>query len=469
MLPLRFHCRALCLQLGQLTFECHQPLARGRISLLLHRLTLNFELHHAALHFVDRLGQRVDLDAKTAGRFIEQVDCLVGKKAVTDIAIGQRCRCHDCAVGDADSVVRLVARLEAAQNCDRIVQRRFADKHRLKPTLQRCILFEMLTIFVQRGCADHVQLAARQHRLQHIAGIHRAFSPARPDQRMQFVDEYHDFTFTVDDLLQNCLQALFELTTEFRAGDQCPEIERQQALAAQAFRYIAVHDALRQTFNDRRLANAGLSDQHRIVLGATREYLDHAPDFVIATDNRIELSVPRAFREIARVALQCLIAILRCLVRHLVRPAHRLQRACERVARCTHRRQQRLAVGAFDRRQRKQEMLGADIVVAERLGIGVGTIEYLIQLARDLRLCIALFRISRGVGFRPLAQLGRLHARLLQQRHHDAVLLCDEREQQMHVIHQRIAGATRRCDGFIDCFAGLDRKAVGIQHQANRG
>ena len=61
-------------------------------------------------------------------------------------------------------------------------------------------------------------------------------------------------------------------------------------LSLQAFRHVAVDDAQRQALDDRRLADAGLADQHRIVLGAARQHLDGAADFLVAADHRIELA-----------------------------------------------------------------------------------------------------------------------------------------------------------------------------------
>ena len=57
------------------------------------------------------------------------------------------------------------------------------------------------------------------------------------------------------------------------------------------FRHVAAHDALREAFDDGRLADARLADQHRIVLGAPREHLDDAADLLVAADDRIELAV----------------------------------------------------------------------------------------------------------------------------------------------------------------------------------
>ena len=97
-------------------------------------------------------------------------------------------------------------------------------------------------------------------------------------------------------LLQHGLQPLLELAAIFRAGDQRAHVERQQLLVLQALRHVAVDDAQRQAFDDGGLADAGLADQHRIVLGAARQHLDGAADFLVAADHRIELAVARGLR-----------------------------------------------------------------------------------------------------------------------------------------------------------------------------
>ncbi len=62
-------------------------------------------------------------------------------------------------------------------------------------------------------------------------------------------------------------------------------------MSFEAVGHVAVDDAQRQTFDDGGLADAGLADQHRIVLGAARQHLDGAADFLVAADHRIELAV----------------------------------------------------------------------------------------------------------------------------------------------------------------------------------
>ena len=92
------------------------------------------------------------------------------------------------------------------------------------------------------------------------------------------------------DLLQHRLQPLLELAAVLGAGEQRRHVQRQHALVLQRLRHLAVDDALRQAFDDRGLAHAGLADQHRVVLGAPLQDLDRAADLVVAADHRVELA-----------------------------------------------------------------------------------------------------------------------------------------------------------------------------------
>ena len=204
----------------------------------------------------------------------------------------------------------LVLVLEAAQDRDRVLDRRLADEHRLETPRQRCVLLDVLLVFVERGRADAMQLAARERRLEQVRRIHRAVGLAGADQRVHLVDEQDDAAVGGRDFLQHGLQPLLELAAIFRAGDQRAHVERQQLLVLQALRHVAVDDALRQAFDDRGLADARLADQHRIVLGAARQHLDGAADFLVAADHRVDLAVARGLGEIARVFLQRVIGVL---------------------------------------------------------------------------------------------------------------------------------------------------------------
>ena len=85
------------------------------------------------------------------------------------------------------------------------------DQHRLEAALERGVLLDVLAVLVERGGADAVQLAAGEHRLEHVAGVHRALGLAGADDGVQLVDEQEDPALALLDLVQHRLQALLEL------------------------------------------------------------------------------------------------------------------------------------------------------------------------------------------------------------------------------------------------------------------
>ena len=88
--------------------------------------------------------------------------------------------------------MNFVAFLYAAQNCNRVFDARFADHDGLKTSLKRGVLLDIFAVFVERRRADTTKFAARQHRLEDIAGVHCAFRLARANDRVHFVDKQQD-------------------------------------------------------------------------------------------------------------------------------------------------------------------------------------------------------------------------------------------------------------------------------------
>ena len=201
-------------------------------------------------------------------------------------------------------MMQLIPLAQPAQNRNRVFHRRLVDQHRLEAPLQRRVFLDMFAIFVERRRADAMQLAARQHRLQQVARIHRAFGLPRADHRMQLVDKQNDLPFGRLDLFENGFQPLLELAAELRPRDQRAHVERNDLLVLQPLRDVAAHDPLRQPFDDGRLPNARLADQHRIVLGPPRQHLDHAPDLLVAPDHRVEFPRRRQLGQIASILFE---------------------------------------------------------------------------------------------------------------------------------------------------------------------
>ena len=129
------------------------------------------------------------------------------------------------------------------------------------------------------------------------ASIAPSAAPA-PDERVQLVDEQHDVAAGLD-LLQHLLEALLEVTAVARAGDERAQVERVDLLALERLGHLALDDGLAESLDDGGLADAGLADQHGVVLGAAREHLHDALDLLLAPDDRVELLIACELREVA--------------------------------------------------------------------------------------------------------------------------------------------------------------------------
>ena len=270
----------------------------------------------------------------------------------------------------------LVAVLQSAQDRDGVGNVGLGDVDRLEPPRQRRVLLDVLLVLVERGRADAVQLAARQRRLQEVGRVHGAVGLAGADQRMHLVDEQDDVAARARHLLQHRLEALLELAAILRAGDERAHIEREQLLVGEALRHVAVDDAQRETFDDRGLADAGLADQHRIVLGAAGEHLDGAPDLLVAADHRIELAVARRLGEVAGIFLERVIGVFGGSRIGGAALAQRLDRGVEVLRRHPGLGQDLAGLGILLDRERKQQALDGDVAIARLLGDLLGGVEH---------------------------------------------------------------------------------------------
>ena len=135
--------------------------------------------------------------------------------------------------------------------------------------------------------------------------------------------------------LRTRLQAVLELAAVLGAGDQRAHVQRDHAAVAQRLGNVAGDDPLGEALDDRRLADAGLADQHRVVLGAPAEHLDDAADLLVAPDHRVELALLGDLGEVAAEALERLVLLLGARVGDAVGAAHlgeRLQNAARASA-----------------------------------------------------------------------------------------------------------------------------------------
>ena len=114
-------------------------------------------------------------------------------------------------------------------------------------------------------------------------------------------------------LLDHLLEPLFEVAAVACAGEQRAHVEREHRRVREHVRHFAVDDAPRQTFRDGGLADAGIADEQRVVLLPAAEDLYGAVDLLVASDQRIDLAVPRLLVEVDAIGLKR-VALLLCVV-----------------------------------------------------------------------------------------------------------------------------------------------------------
>ena len=356
---------------------------------------------------------------------------------------------------------------------DRLLDRRLVDEDRLEAPLEGGVLLDVLAVLVERRRADRVQLAAGEHRLEQVGGVHRALGRAGADDRVQLVDEQDDLALGVLDLLEDGLEPLLELAAELGAGDERAEVERDDALVLEALGHVAADDALGEALDDGRLADAGLADEDRVVLGPARQDLDDAADLLVAADDRIELARPRLGGQVAAVLLERRVGALRVLRGDALAAADALERLEDGLPAGAVALEQGLGLAA-DLGDAEQQVLGRDVLVAEPAGLGLGPLDD------------APWRADRGSASRPGSgrawraiaassprNAGQVDAEPAERLGGDAVVGLDERGQEVLGVEDRaleaLGGRLGGDDGLlgllgeaVELHVGLSRAPVGI-------
>ena len=200
---------------------------------------------------------------------------------------------------------------QAAQDGDGILHGRFGNHNRLETTLQGGIFFNVLTVFVQGGGTDTVELTPGQHGLQNVAGVHGAVGFSGTDDGVQLINEQDDTAVALFDFRQYGLQPFLKFTPEFGASNQGTHIQGEDGFVLQAVRHVPADNPLGQAFGDGGFTDAGLTDQDGVVLGFPGQDPDDVPDFAVTADDRVQLLLPGQVHQVGAVLFQRVIGILR--------------------------------------------------------------------------------------------------------------------------------------------------------------
>ena len=228
---------------------------------------------------------------------VDDVNSAVGQLVLAQVAPGEAHRRLEGGVGVGDVVVRLVARLQPAEDPQRVLERGLVDRDLLQAPVQRAVLFDVLELLVGGG-ADEPDPPLGEQRLHQVREVHGAAGGgAGADHRVQLVDE-QDGPRPRRERRGERLEAFLEVAAKAGAGEQRAAVESEDLGRAQVLGHLGGEQVLRKPLDERRLADAGVADEHRVVLAPAGEHLERALHFGAAADERIELAVAGPLREV---------------------------------------------------------------------------------------------------------------------------------------------------------------------------
>jgi hypothetical protein len=230
-----------------------------------------------------------------------------------------------------------------------------------------------------------------------------------------------------------------------------------------------------QTLYDRGLADSRVADQHRVVLRLAREDLNHAADLGVAADNRVELARRGVSDQVTPVLLQCFVRDLRHRRCDPLVAANAFERLEEPVAGdllFTEESAARRSRSFVD--QCKDQMLDADVLVLEPLGLALGSLEQRSQSSGDADLPGAgSWGGDAGASRQRRLDLGGelvgVCARLREQPGHEPVRLVEQCKEQMLAIHLGVAEAEGLGLGVVQGFLRLLCQPIRVHDEPSLG
>ncbi len=278
----------------------------------------------------------------------------------------------------------LVPVAQPLEDLHRLGHARLAHHDGLEPSLECRVLLNVLPILIERRRADRLEGATCKRWLDDARGVDRPLGSPCPHERVHLVHKQDDIA-TLGDLFHNLLQPILELTTILRSGNECGKVEGVELLVLDRLRDLISHDRLSETFGDSRLADSGLTNQHRVVLGAAGKDLHHPLDLARPPDDRVELSVLGGTRQVSPELVEHRPAgtpptLVSGLARLAVVAREELDDGRTDLVEIGSEIQQHLSSDPFSfADEAKEDVLGTDVVVAELKRFAKTELEHLLR------------------------------------------------------------------------------------------
>ena len=127
---------------------------------------------------------------------------------------------------------------------------------------------------------------------------------------MDLVDEEDDLPFALRHLADDRLESFFEFALVLGSCDQCSHVEGIDLLATEVLGHVASDDTVGQAFGDSGLTDAWLTDEDRVVLGASGEDLQYSADLFITADDGVELPFTGSLTQVDRILAKRIVLLL---------------------------------------------------------------------------------------------------------------------------------------------------------------
>ena len=182
----------------------------------------------------------------------------------------------------------LVLFAQLSQDVFRLLGRGLGDVDLLETAHKTFRARKMAVVFFVSGRADEADAASLEVGLQHVRSIHRTFaSGTGTHECVDLVDIDNVLVALFHDAVHDLLDAVFEIATILRTGQECANVELIDATALQPLGHLTLFNHPRQTPDEGRLAHTGLAHVQRIVLVATTKHLDSALQFLFAANQGV--------------------------------------------------------------------------------------------------------------------------------------------------------------------------------------
>ena len=150
-LPFGLEVLFLFLQFGNVAVQLLQLFG---IVLAFDGFALNLKLFQSSAYFIQLFRDRITLHTQLGGSFVHQVNGLVRKETLRDVAVAQFYGSYDGIVLDANSVMIFITLLQSAQDADAAQYVGLVHHYRLETAFKRLVLLKIFLILVQGGGAN---------------------------------------------------------------------------------------------------------------------------------------------------------------------------------------------------------------------------------------------------------------------------------------------------------------------------